>query len=92
MSYSTNYVRGECQVLLDDGTKKWLNADSRLKYPIVFNGVERKVILSERLILVPKNARPLLFLLMGDIIVLGTAFGIRAYPEEGLRTDLGFEK
>ena len=75
---------GECQVLLDDGTKVWLNADSRLKYPIVFNGVERKVILSgEAYFEVKKNARPFIVSTdAGDIIVLGTAFGIRAYPEE----------
>ena len=49
-------VGGECHVLLDDGTEVWLNADSKLKYPIVFSGESR------------------------DITVLGTSFGVSAYP------------
>ncbi len=33
---------------LDDGTEVWLNADSKLKYPITFSGESREVILSGR--------------------------------------------
>ena len=36
---------GEYDVVLEDGTRVWLNADSRLKYPVVFPGNERRVIL-----------------------------------------------
>src|SRR5690606_41160875 len=34
---------GEYKVVLPDGTIVWLNADSRLSYPTVFNGQKRVV-------------------------------------------------
>ena len=75
-------VGGECHVLLDDGTDVWLNADSKLKYPIVFNGESREVVLSgEAYIEVKKDNRPFIVNLeSGDITVLGTSFGVSAYP------------
>lgn len=75
-------VGGECHVLLDDGTDVWLNADSKLKYPIVFNGESREVVLSgEAYFEVKKDNRPFIVNLeSGDITVLGTSFGVSAYP------------
>lgn len=75
-------VGGECHVLLDDGTEVWLNADSKLKYPIVFSGESREVILSgEAYFDVKKDTRPFVVSLeSGDITVLGTSFGVSAYP------------
>lgn len=75
-------VGGECHVLLDDGTEVWLNADSKLKYPIAFSGESREVILSgEAYFDVKKDARPFVVSLeCGDITVLGTSFGVSAYP------------
>ena len=75
-------VGGECHVLLDDGTEVWLNADSKLKYPIAFSGESREVILSgEAYFDVKKDARPFVVSLeSGDITVLGTSFGVSAYP------------
>ena len=75
-------IGGECHVLLDDGTDVWLNADSKLKYPIVFNGESREVVLSgEAYFEVKKDNRPFIVNLeSGDITVLGTSFGVSAYP------------
>ena len=75
-------VGGECHVLLEDGTGVWLNADSKLKYPIVFNGESREVVLSgEAYFEVKKDNRPFIVNLeSGDITVLGTSFGVSAYP------------
>src|SRR5690606_31030243 len=36
---------GQYQVVLPDGTKVWLNADSKLSFPSQFSGKERKVML-----------------------------------------------
>ena len=75
-------VGGECHVLLEDGTDVWLNADSKLKSPIVFNGESREVVLSgEAYFEVKKDNRPFIVNLeSGDITVLGTSFGVSAYP------------
>ena len=75
-------VGGECHVLLEGGTDVWLNADSKLKYPIVFNGESREVVLSgEAYFEVKKDNRPFIVNLeSGDITVLGTSFGVSAYP------------
>ena len=69
-------------LVLSDGTKVWLNADSKLKYPIAFSGESREVILSgEAYFDVKKDARPFVVSLeCGDITVLGTSFGVSAYP------------
>ena len=34
---------GEYAVVLADGTKVWVNAESELRYPVQFSGTERKV-------------------------------------------------
>ena len=34
---------GQYQLVLPDGTKVWLNAGSSIRYPVAFNGAERKV-------------------------------------------------
>lgn len=77
-------IGGECHVLLDDGTEVWLNAGSRLKYPVAFLGEKRKVIFSgEAFFEVKKDSRPFIVSMeTGDVTVLGTSFGIRAYPGE----------
>jgi len=72
-------------VILQDGTKVWLNAASSLKYPLVFNGSNRKVELTgEGYFEVAKNKeKPFLVRTNNqEVEVLGTHFNINAYPEE----------
>lgn len=73
------------QILLPDGTKVWLNAASSLKYPEVFTGNERKVILSgEAYFEVAKN-KDMPFIVQTrnqDVQVLGTHFNINSYSDE----------
>jgi ferric-dicitrate binding protein FerR (iron transport regulator) len=70
---------------LEDGSKIWLNADSKLQYPEVFTGNTREVYLNgEAFFEVAKNpARPfIIHLANGTVRVLGTSFNIRAYDNE----------
>ncbi|TCC87926.1 FecR family protein [Pedobacter frigiditerrae] len=72
-------------VVLQDGSKVWLNASSSLKYPLVFNGDKRKVELNgEGYFEVAKNKEKpfIVHTANQDVEVLGTHFNINAYPEE----------
>ncbi len=73
------------QVLLPDGTRVWLNAASSLKYPEVFTGNERKVILSgEAYFEVAKN-KDMPFKVQSrnqEVQVLGTHFNINSYSDD----------
>ena len=69
-------------IVLSDGSKIWLNADSKLEYPNVFEGKTREVYLSgEAFFEVAKNpTRPFIIHLdNGTVRVLGTSFNIKAY-------------
>lgn len=80
------------QVLLPDGTKVWLNAASSLKYPEVFTGKERRVILTgEAYFEVAKDkTRPFFVKTISspkdnrgqDVEVLGTHFNINSYMDD----------
>jgi transmembrane sensor len=70
---------------LPDGSKIWLNADSKIQFPETFNGNTRDVYLNgEAFFDVAKNpARPfIIHLANGTIRVLGTSFNVRAYDNE----------
>jgi ferric-dicitrate binding protein FerR (iron transport regulator) len=72
---------------LSDGSKIWLNADSRIEYPDVFAGTTREVHLhGEAFFEVAKNpAKPFIIHLdKGTIRVLGTSFNVRAYDDEAV--------
>lgn len=72
-------------IVLTDGSKIWLNADSKISYPEVFNGNTREVTLDgEAFFDVAKNpSRPfIIHLANGTVRVLGTSFNIRAYANE----------
>ena len=75
---------GECMIKLDDGAKVWVNAETKLKYPVTFVGDRREVVLEgEAFFDVAKNEKPFIVKTsFGDVRVLGTAFGISAYASE----------
>lgn len=76
---------GEYKILLSDGTKVWLNAASRLKFPVVFKGHERKVYLSGEAYFDVSGDPGNPFIVStekGAIAVYGTQFNVKQYPEE----------
>lgn len=78
-------VATEYRLVMEDGTVVYLNADSRLKYPEVFTGGERKVYLEgEAYFEVAKDeACPFAVVAGGvEVRVLGTHFNVNAYPEK----------
>lgn len=77
--------KGQYQLTLPDGTKVWLNAETSLRYPIVFNGAERLVELEgEAYFEVVNNVKQPFVVKSGDqrLQVLGTKFNVHAYPDE----------
>jgi ferric-dicitrate binding protein FerR (iron transport regulator) len=76
---------GQYQLLLPDGSKVWLNAESSITFPTVFNGNERKVMVTGEVYFeIAANARqPFKVSTNGqEVTVLGTLFNINAYPDE----------
>ena len=76
---------GEYSVILDDGTKVWLNSETVLEFPVAFVGDRREVKLQgEAFFEVAKDAgRPFhVMTAHGSIEVTGTSFNISAYPGE----------
>ena len=77
--------KGEYRLQLSDGTEVWMNSDSRIKYPVVFTGKERRVFLEgEAYFEVAKDEKIPFIVDMGkaSIRVLGTSFNARAYRDE----------
>ncbi len=75
----------ESKITLSDGTQVWLNADSRLEYPVNFIGESREVTVSGEVYFEVERDVDHPFIVhmaQGDIKVLGTGFGITSYPEE----------
>jgi len=78
--------KGEYQVILSDSTRVWLNSESRLRYPVVFRGKERRVGLEGEAYFEVRENQALPFIVMmqnTSVRVLGTSFNIRAYVDEG---------
>lgn len=76
---------GQYDLTLPDGTRIWLNAASRLRFPAVFDGPERIVELDgEAYFEVARNERqPFRVKARGlDVDVLGTHFNVMAYADE----------
>lgn len=75
------------KLVLSDGTKVWLNADSKLKFPEKFLSSEenRMVYLEgEAFFEVSHNKDKAFIVVSGevDIVVLGTKFNVSSYPSE----------
>ena len=76
---------GEYSLVLGDGTRVWLNAGSKLKYPVRFNGSQRRVFLSGEAYFAVERDTAHPFIVSGssgEIRVLGTEFNIRDYEDE----------
>lgn len=73
------------QIVLEDGTKVWLNASSSLKFPTFFQGKDRVVeLFGEAYFEVAKNSEmPFKVKVKNDEVeVLGTHFNVNAYDGE----------
>jgi len=82
---------GEYSVILADGTKVWLNAESELRYPVAFSAHERKVYLKgEAYFSVTKQEDQPFVVCVGEtrVTVLGTEFNVRSYQDEALAATL----
>ena len=81
-------TRGQkSQIVLADGTKVWLNSDSKIKYPGMFNKSQRDIYLEgEAFFEVSKNPhQPFIVHTSGvNVKVMGTKFNVRAYSDENL--------
>jgi len=76
---------GQYEVILQDGTKIWLNAGSSIKYPVMFPAKERHIELTgEAYFEVAKDAaKPFFVKTPGQTVeVLGTHFNINGYTDE----------
>ena len=76
---------GEYKLLLSDGTRVWMNSESKLVYPIRFSGDSREVQMEgEVCFKVAKNERqPFIVKTKGvSVKVLGTFFNVEAYTDE----------
>jgi len=70
-------------VKLEDGSRVWLNSDSRLTYPERFEGEKREIHLTgEAYFEVVHLAKKPFIIESGEVktVVLGTSFNIKAYP------------
>jgi len=79
-------ARGQRTALtLSDGTRVWLNSQSRLTYPAVFTAGNREVTLTgEGFFEVAHNSRKpfIVHVPLMNIRVLGTRFDVKSYPGE----------
>ncbi|SDE07694.1 FecR family protein [Dyadobacter soli] len=82
METRTSGSKEVVSIELSDGTQVWLNKNSKIEYPKVFDGNERQVYLQGEAFfeVVPNPEKP--FIVKSDRIstrVLGTSFDVKAY-------------
>lgn len=78
-------IKGEYQMKLADGTQVWLNSDSEIKFPVQFNGENRKVWVKGEVYfdVNHKPDQPFIVEAKGNqVVVLGTQFNIEAYDDQ----------
>jgi ferric-dicitrate binding protein FerR (iron transport regulator) len=75
---------GECYIVFDDGTRAWVNADSRVTYPVKFTGTTRSIRVEGEVYLeVEPSDKPFVVQTrLGEVTALGTSFAVRSYGEE----------
>jgi ferric-dicitrate binding protein FerR (iron transport regulator) len=85
---------GQYELILQDGTRVWLNSETSLRFPTAFTGEDRSVELSGEAYfeVAPKAVNPFKIYLLHqesadkkyrkEIDVLGTSFNVMAYDEE----------
>ncbi len=76
---------GEYSIVLADGTKIWLNAASKLSYPVDFIGDKRKVQIEGEAYFEVAENRNKPFIVSSsemEIEVLGTSFNVMSYKDE----------
>lgn len=77
---------GEYKLILSDGTRVWLNSQSILRYPVNFTDKERLVYLEGEAYFDVTHDDKCPFIVHTrtevNVQVLGTAFNVRAYPDE----------
>lgn len=81
--YNMNGTRS--MITLSDGTRVWLNSDSKINYPEVFDDKSREVYLTgEAFFNVAHNSKKpfLIYLNNAKIKVIGTSFNVKAYTNE----------
>lgn len=85
-------AKGMYRLVLPDGSKVWLNAASRLKFPVTFDGAtNRRVFLNgEAYFEISKGKTPFIVVTnMQEIEVLGTHFNVSAYDiDKAIKTTL----
>lgn len=76
---------GEYALVLADGTRVWLNAETELSYPSYFSGKDRRVKLKGEAYFEVTADTSMPFIVETEhlqINVLGTSFNISSYPDE----------
>ncbi len=96
---------GQYKVVLADGTKVWLNAESSIRFPVAFTGTERIVEITGEAYFevvsltseVDNTKTPFIVKIkslsgdQGQIKVLGTHFNVNAYDDEAMAKTTLFE-
>lgn len=80
---------GTYQLVLEDGSKVWVNSGSSMKFPVVFNAKQRIIeLVGEAYFEIAKDkGRPFIVKTNHqEILVTGTHFNVSAYPDDQLTT------